>query len=75
MDSRRPHKIRDSFKQFYKNFHTAENICPTIPDQFLQYPEPLKDTDKTDLETPFSLKETLIKIKFNKTPGVDGHTA
>ena len=56
--TRRHHKIRDSFKPFYKNLYTTEKICPTIQDQFLQYQEPLKDTDKTELKTPFSLKET-----------------
>ena len=31
-------------------------ICPTTQDRFLHYAKSLKDRDKTDLETPFSLK-------------------
>ena len=52
-------------------------ICPTTQDRFLQYAKSLKDRDKTDLETPFSLKHlknVLTKRKFIKSPGLDGHT-
>ena len=67
------HKISEAFKQFYKNLYKQEQTCPTTQDRFLQYAKPLKDTDKTDLETPFTL-EDFTKMKLNKTPGPDGLT-
>ena len=72
-----PHKISEAFKQFYKDLYTQEQICPTTQDRFLQYAKPLNDKDKTDLETPFTLKDiknALTKMKSNKTPGPDGLT-
>ena len=72
-----PHKISDSFKKFYKNLYTQEETCPTTQDRFLQYAKPLNDTDRTDLETPFTLddlKNALSQMKLNKTPGPDGLT-
>ena len=50
-----PHKISEASKQFYKNLYTQVQTCPTTQDRFLQYAKPLNDTDKTDLETPFTL--------------------